>query len=29
MIAMRNSLSDQSNKEFENESSPDWNRLRW
>ena len=29
MIAMRNSLSDQSNKEFENESSPDWNCLWW
>ena len=29
MNAMRNSLSEQSGKEFENESSPDWNCLRW
>lgn len=29
MNAMRNSLSEQSGKEFENESSPNWNCLWW
>jgi hypothetical protein len=29
MNAMRNSLSEQSGKEFQNESSSNWNRLWW